>query len=1033
MRLLHPFWSCCRRACRPAPLLALCAVLAAACGGSSDTGGTGTTGPNGSAAAPTISLSTSALAVSGLGSSATLSATIAPASATISWTSSDAAVATVTGNGTTASVTGIAAGSAQITATASSGGRSATAVASVTVTPVVRSITIAEPTVTLLAGTAQRLTATVTADVGAVRTLQWRSDDPTVATVDSSGTITAVAAGTTTVRATSLTTPAVSASVPVRVNAVPRVRSIVVTPSVDSAFVGQLRAFTAVVAADSGVATTVVWRSSAPGVASVDANGRATAVAAGTTTLSAVSTVDSTVRASATLAVRLPVVRSVSFTLPPALLAGRSVDAISTISADPGADTRVTWSSTAPTVASVDANGRVTALAAGTTTITLRSVAFPSVTASTVLTVSTPPTTSVFAEVPIGSGGGLTTATINGIFATSAGQGVVLADGSAPNIAGVEAPLQMGAPTWQLRTDLMSSFRGRFGMDAAGSSPSDIFWSLAGDTFSGLPSVPLVVRWDGATLTSTNWPLPSGVSSPFVRALASIGAGEALALSSTGAIHRYRGGAWSALTPSSSATFGTGLSAWTGDSAIITRCQASTTDSRLAVFRGGTITLLPNTTIGDDPTFPGCARSPLALPGGDFVVALDRSVARYSGGTFTEYTPSLDQGEWFYELTLCGATLYAGTSRGRIFRASGTTLTLVADAGQAATETTGAMRCAPDGTLRVGSAQGLVTRLAGGVWTDEHYAPTLWNLSLQSADAGMAVGVNGSIWRWNGAQWNWIRRTSRESLGEAYLAPDGTMFAGGSFTRNNQTVGQLLRSSGGAWVREELAVNEQVQSLWGASSSMTFALSTDVSGIGRIWRFDGSSWSVSATTSTALYAVHGSSPVHAIAVGNGGIARQWNGSTWSAMPNIPVGNSRVRVQSVLTFSPTLAYAGAPGCDSFTPGGLWRWNGTAWVDAGLTAAGLPNCVSAIFGADPNDVFAVVQAPAGSATVPDRLVRWNGSSWSVVAVTLANDYRSGAAIPGLTMLVGRTGRVLVGRVPGAVRAGVSSAPVSRPRGR
>ncbi len=996
-----------------AAILIPIALLATACSGGGDSGGTG---PTEQGVTPTIALSSSALTVSGFGASASLTATASPSSASVAWTSSNSAVVTVSGSGSTASVTGVAAGSAQITATATSGSRSATAVATVTVTPAVRTITIAEPSVTLAVGAVQRVTATITADAGAVRTVQWRSDEPTIATVDTAGAVTAIAVGTTTVRATSLATPSITASVPVRVNAAPRVRAVAITPLTDSALIGQVRPFTAVVTADSGLATTVSWRSSSSAVATIDASGRATALASGSTTITAVSTADTTMRASASLTVRLPTVRNVSFTLPATLQAGRSADAVPTVVADVGADTRLAWNSTTPAVATVDANGRVTALSVGTTTIALRSVAFSTVTASALLTVSAPPTTSVFAETSVGSGGGLSTATITNIFASSATQGIVLADASAPNIAGVAAPLQMGAPLWQSRSDLMTNFSRRFGSDAAASSPSDVFWSLPGDNLSGLPTSTLVARWDGTTLTSTNWPLPTGGTSPSARALASIGAGEALALSSTGAIHRYRSGAWTTLTAATAATSGSGMSAWNGDSAIITRCRSSAADPRIAIFRAGSVTLLPNNTIGDDPTFTGCARSPIALPGGDFVVALDRSVARYSGGVFTEYSPTLDQREWFYELAMCGSTLYAGTSRGRIFRASGTTLVLVADAGLAAVERSGAMQCAPDGTLRVGSAQGLVTRFSGGAWTDEHYAPRLGGLSLQSTDAGMAVGSNGSVWRWNGAQWNWVRRTSGESLSEAYLAPDGTMFAGGTFSRNDNTSGQLLRSSGSSWVREELAVNENVRSIWGTSSSQVFATSSDFNGTGKIWRYDGANWSVAATTSGALYAVHGSSPTNAIAVGFGGIARQWNGSTWSTMPSIPVGSSTVTVQGVLTFSPTLAYAAAPGCDSFTPGGLWRWNGTAWVDAGLTAAGLPNCVVAIFGADPNDFFVVVQGTSGSTTLPDRLVRWNGTSWSVVGVTLANDYRRGAAIPGLTMLTGRAGKAMVGTVQG-----------------
>jgi uncharacterized protein YjdB len=50
------------------------------------------------------------------------------------------------------------------------------------------------------------------------------------------------------------------AAAAVTVQARPEVRAIAVTPTADSALVGQGRQFTAQVTADSGLATTVTWR-----------------------------------------------------------------------------------------------------------------------------------------------------------------------------------------------------------------------------------------------------------------------------------------------------------------------------------------------------------------------------------------------------------------------------------------------------------------------------------------------------------------------------------------------------------------------------------------------------------------------------------------------------------------------------------------------------------------------------------------------------------------------------------------------------
>ena len=76
------------------------------------------------------------------------------------------------------------------------------------------------------------------------------------------------------------------------------------------------------------------------------------------------------------------------------------------VSADSGADTRVSYLSATPTIATVSATGRVIAVATGTTTITVSSVAMPAVTAAAAITVKAPafrpdgrpPTTPVWAR-----------------------------------------------------------------------------------------------------------------------------------------------------------------------------------------------------------------------------------------------------------------------------------------------------------------------------------------------------------------------------------------------------------------------------------------------------------------------------------------------------------------------------------------------------------------------------------------------------------------------------------------------------------
>ncbi|MES2177596.1 MAG: Ig-like domain-containing protein [Gemmatimonadota bacterium] len=118
----------------------------------------------------------------------------------VTWTSSDATKATVDADG--GMVTGVAAGAATITAT--SGG--ATATVTITVATPVGSVVVSPGSAGLFLGATQQFTAAVK-DVGgntlAGRVVTWATSNASVATVNASGLVTAVAAGSATITAAS--------------------------------------------------------------------------------------------------------------------------------------------------------------------------------------------------------------------------------------------------------------------------------------------------------------------------------------------------------------------------------------------------------------------------------------------------------------------------------------------------------------------------------------------------------------------------------------------------------------------------------------------------------------------------------------------------------------------------------------------------------------------------------------------------------------------------------------------------------------
>lgn len=148
-----------------------------------------------------------------------LTATIAPVNvynSTVTWTTSNSAIATVTDNGV---VTGVAAGSVTITATTSNG---VTATCAVTVLGgiEVESITLNKTSVTLGKGGYDTLTATVLPENAPDKSVTWTSSASSIVSVTSSGYITAKAIGTATITVTSVSNPEVSATCTVTVEAV---------------------------------------------------------------------------------------------------------------------------------------------------------------------------------------------------------------------------------------------------------------------------------------------------------------------------------------------------------------------------------------------------------------------------------------------------------------------------------------------------------------------------------------------------------------------------------------------------------------------------------------------------------------------------------------------------------------------------------------------------------------------------------------------------------------------------------------------
>ena len=139
-----------------------------------------------------------------VGSSETLTATVAPIHETdqsVTWKSSKATVATVDKNGT---VTALKAGSATITATSLDGKKKATCKVTVKGAPIVKvtGITLNKSAENIAVGDNETLTATLAPTNATNQNVKWKSSNALVATVDSKGVVTGLKVGTSVITAT---------------------------------------------------------------------------------------------------------------------------------------------------------------------------------------------------------------------------------------------------------------------------------------------------------------------------------------------------------------------------------------------------------------------------------------------------------------------------------------------------------------------------------------------------------------------------------------------------------------------------------------------------------------------------------------------------------------------------------------------------------------------------------------------------------------------------------------------------------------
>lgn len=289
----------------------------------------------------------------------TVALTPADADSTITWSSNNAAVASVAEDGT---VTANAKGTARITA--ASNGKSASC--TVTVTAPLNGITINGAASTIKKGTTTKLSVVYDPeDTTDSKAVTWTSSDPSVASVDASGTVTAVADGTATIMATVGTKTAtyVITVQEVKLNGI----SIKNTTTIHR---GESETLAVTYIPENTTDDrTVTWTSSDTNVAAVDGSGRVTAKATGSSVIKAqvgAHEAECTVTVDAPLKSIVPTNPTIDMIKNQTAIIGYKFNPEDTTDSK-----AVTFTSSDTAVVSVDSGGNLSAKKAGKATVTI--------------------------------------------------------------------------------------------------------------------------------------------------------------------------------------------------------------------------------------------------------------------------------------------------------------------------------------------------------------------------------------------------------------------------------------------------------------------------------------------------------------------------------------------------------------------------------------------------------------------------------------------------------------------------------------
>ena len=300
------------------------------------------------------------------GASTTITPTIKPSNATyktVKWTSSNYDVATVDENG---KITAKGVGYAEITATTTYGKK--TAVCKVSVVKAVTGLSLSKSTLRIEVGDKVTLKATVKPSDATNKTVSWKSSASSVASVSSSGVVTAKKLGKATI---TVTTADGGYKKTCTVEVVKKVTGVELDKSSATIYMGKNLALKATVSPSGASNPAVTFTSSNKSVATVSYSGVVTPVGTGTATIT-VTTVDGSFTDSCQVTVKRAVTGIKLDKSTAELKSNTTLTLKATITPSNATDKTIKWTTSNKKVATVNSKGVVTPVGKGTATITAK-------------------------------------------------------------------------------------------------------------------------------------------------------------------------------------------------------------------------------------------------------------------------------------------------------------------------------------------------------------------------------------------------------------------------------------------------------------------------------------------------------------------------------------------------------------------------------------------------------------------------------------------------------------------------------------